>query len=149
MLPGPAEALWYREHQPSPSSRGVNVPRSSSRSPVSPTNPAVLPVNTMPHCLNHLPRCRPIRCPRPIGALVRSTPRSTSVRMPAVPIEVAQFIAVCRRSKMGSMGPRRPRRGVRLCRRCALQRRGETPRLRQILRSTKCDKLSDPSNCSR
>jgi hypothetical protein len=48
---------------------------------------------------------------------------------------------------MGSMGPRRPRRGVRLCRRCALQRRGETPRLRQILRSTKCDKLSVERLC--
>ena len=30
-----------------------------------------------------------------------------------------------------------------LCRRCALPRRGDTPRLRQILRATKSDKLSD------
>src|SRR5215831_14040479 len=30
-------------------------------------------------------------------------------------IEFAQFLAVCRRSKMGAMGTRRPRRGARLC----------------------------------
>ena len=32
----------------------------------------------------------------------------------------AQFIAVCRRAKVASMGTRRHRRGSRLCRRCAL-----------------------------
>jgi len=51
---------------------------------------------------------------------------------------VAQFIAVCRRSKMMSMGTRRLRRGSRFGRRWALQRRGDTPRLRQILWATKC-----------
>src|SRR5712691_12581303 len=55
----------------------------------------------------------------------------------------AQFIAVCRRSKMMSMGTRRSRSGARLCRRCALPRRGDTPRLRQIVRATTCEKLSD------
>jgi hypothetical protein len=30
---------------------------------------------------------------------------------------VAQFLAVCRRSKVGSMDTRRHRRGLRLCRR--------------------------------
>jgi predicted MPP superfamily phosphohydrolase len=44
----------------------------------------------------------------------------------------AQFIAVCRRSKVVPMGTRKPRRGSRLCRRCALPRRGDTPHLRQI-----------------
>src|SRR5262245_20767841 len=57
---------------------------------------------------------------------------------------VAQFIAVCRRSKVVSTGTRRHRRGPRLCRRCALPQRGDTPRLRQILRATNGDKLSDP-----
>jgi catechol 2,3-dioxygenase-like lactoylglutathione lyase family enzyme len=57
----------------------------------------------------------------------------------------AQFIAVCRRSKTMSMGLRRPRKGSRLCRRCALPRRSDTPRLRQILPATKCDTLSDLS----
>src|SRR5262249_26518133 len=55
---------------------------------------------------------------------------------------VAQCIAVCRRSKKMSMGLRRHRKGSRLCRRCALPRRRDTPRLRQILHATKCDKLS-------
>ena len=41
-----------------------------------------------------------------------------------------------------SMGLRRYRKGSRLCRRCALTRRRDTPRLRQILHATKCDKLS-------
>src|SRR5438105_3680962 len=45
---------------------------------------------------------------------------------------------------MVPMGTRRPRRGSRLCRRCALPRRGDMPRPRQILRATKYDKLSDP-----
>ena len=42
------------------------------------------------------------------------------------------------------MGTRRPRRGLCLCRRCALPRRGDTPRPRQIWRATKCDTLSVP-----
>jgi hypothetical protein len=54
----------------------------------------------------------------------------------------AQFLAVCRRSKMVAMGTRRPRSGLRLCRRCALHRKGTRPRLREILRATNCDKLS-------
>src|SRR6266851_1647521 len=58
----------------------------------------------------------------------------------------AQFIAVCRRSKTMSMGLRRHRKGSRLCRRCALPRRRDTPRLRQILHATKCDTLSDLSS---
>jgi hypothetical protein len=33
-------------------------------------------------------------------------------------------------------------RGARLCRRCTRQRRGNTPRLRQILCATKCEKVS-------
>jgi hypothetical protein len=41
------------------------------------------------------------------------------------------------------MGTRRPQRGLRLCRRCALHRRGNIPRLDQILGATKYDKLSD------
>jgi len=41
------------------------------------------------------------------------------------------------------MGTRRLWRGARLCRRWALHRRGDTLRLRQILRATKYDKLSD------
>jgi len=49
---------------------------------------------------------------------------------------------------MVSMGTRRPRRGSRLCRRWALQRRGDTPRLHQILRATKGDKLSDSDKLS-
>jgi hypothetical protein len=61
--------------------------------------------------------------------------------LPNIP-PFAQFIAVCRRSKVVSMGTRRHRRGACLCRRCALPRRGDTPRLRQILRATKSDKLS-------
>src|SRR5215510_1639885 len=38
---------------------------------------------------------------------------------------------------------RRPRRGARLCRRCVLPGWGEMPRLHQILRATKRDKLSE------
>jgi hypothetical protein len=41
------------------------------------------------------------------------------------------------------MGTRRPRRGARLCRRCALRRRGNRPRHRQILCATNCEKLSE------
>jgi len=37
-----------------------------------------------------------------------------------------------------SMGPRRPRKGSRLCKRWALQQRGDTPRLRQMWRATNC-----------
>ena len=55
---------------------------------------------------------------------------------------IAQFLAVCRRSKVVALSTRRPRSGARLCRRCALPRRGETPRLRQIVCATKCEKLS-------
>ena len=44
---------------------------------------------------------------------------------------------------MVAMGTRRPRKGLRLCKRYALQRRGNTPGLRQILRATECDKLSE------
>src|SRR4030095_11867853 len=62
---------------------------------------------------------------------------------PHAHIPAAQFIAVCRRSKLMSMGLRRHRKGSRLCRRCALPRGRDTPRLRQILHATKCDKLSD------
>jgi hypothetical protein len=74
---------------------------------------------------------------------------SKHMRIPDVghPVRIvlfAQFIAVCRRSKKMSMGLRRHRKGSRLCRRCALPRRRDTPRLRQILHATKCDKLSDP-----
>jgi hypothetical protein len=43
------------------------------------------------------------------------------------------------------MSTRRPQRGLRLCRRCALHRRGNIPRLDQILGATKYDKLSDRS----
>ena len=53
-----------------------------------------------------------------------------SVRTPFVPRAVAQFLAVCRRSKMVAMGTRRPRSGLRLCWQCALHRRGNMPRLR-------------------
>ena len=49
----------------------------------------------------------------------------------------AQFLAVCRRSRMVAMGTRRPRRGARLCRRCALPRRRETPRPRQMWKRNK------------
>ena len=55
---------------------------------------------------------------------------------------VAQFIAVCRRSKMMAMSTRRPRRGARLCRRWALKWREGGQLLGQCLRATKCDKLS-------
>ena len=55
---------------------------------------------------------------------------------------VAQFIAVCRRSKMVATSTRRPRRGLRLCRRWALQWREDDQLLGQCLRATKCDKLS-------
>jgi hypothetical protein len=47
------------------------------------------------------------------------------------------------RAKVESMGTRRCRRGLRLCKRCALPRRGDMPRHRQILCATKCEKLSD------
>ena len=54
---------------------------------------------------------------------------------------------VCRRSKVVYIGTRRHRGDARLCRRWALYRREDTPRLRQILRATiratKCDKLSE------
>ena len=60
-------------------------------------------------------------------------------------VNFAQFIAVCRRAKVVDMGTGRHQGGARLCRRWALQRREDTPRLRQILRATKCDKLSDIS----
>src|SRR5262250_2953107 len=55
---------------------------------------------------------------------------------------IAQFLAVCRRAQGVALGMRRPRRGARFCRRCALPRWGEMPRLRQILRAIKRDKLS-------
>ena len=42
-----------------------------------------------------------------------------------------------------SMSLRRHRKGSRLCRRYALPRRRDTPRLRQILHATNCEKLSD------
>jgi hypothetical protein len=58
---------------------------------------------------------------------------------------VAQFIAVCRRSKKISMGLRRYQKGSRLCMRCALPRRRDTPRRRQIVHATQCDTLSDRS----
>src|SRR2546422_11780601 len=54
----------------------------------------------------------------------------------------AQFIAVCRRSKFGYTRTSRLRRGSPLCTRLALKRRGDTQRLSQVLRATKCDKLS-------
>ena len=44
----------------------------------------------------------------------------------------AQFLAVWRRLQMRSMDTSRPCRGSRLYRRCALPRRGDTRRLRQI-----------------
>jgi len=44
---------------------------------------------------------------------------------------------------MVAMGTRRPRSGLRLCRRWALHRRGNRPRLREIWRATNCDKLSE------
>jgi len=56
---------------------------------------------------------------------------------------VAQFLAVCRRSKMMAMGTRRPRRGSRLCRRWALQWSEDGQLLGQYLRATKVDKLSE------
>src|SRR4051794_2238325 len=40
------------------------------------------------------------------------------------------------------MGTRRPQRGPRLCRQCALHRRGNIPRLRQILGVINGDKLT-------
>src|SRR4029434_2195089 len=58
------------------------------------------------------------------------------------PTEKSEFIAVCRRSTVVSMGTRRSRGGSPLCRRWALQRRGDTQRLSQILRATQWDKLS-------
>src|SRR6266568_5642051 len=54
----------------------------------------------------------------------------------------AQFIAVCRRSKIVAMGTRSARRGSRLYRRWALKWREEGQLLGQYLRATKCDKLS-------
>src|SRR5215510_4447265 len=59
---------------------------------------------------------------------------------------VAQFLAVCRRSKMVAMGTRRPRRGLRLCRRWVLRWREDGQLLGQCLRATKCDKLSEGIN---
>ena len=50
----------------------------------------------------------------------------------------------CSRSVMLAMGTRRPRKRPRLCRRCALHWRGNTPRFCQILRATNCEKLSEP-----
>src|SRR5207253_10831764 len=55
----------------------------------------------------------------------------------------AQFLAVCRRLKMGAMGTRWPGRGSHLCRRCALPRQGEMLRLRQIVCATKYEKLRE------
>jgi len=49
----------------------------------------------------------------------------------------AQFIAVCRRSKMVSMSTRRPRKGLRLCKRWARQRTGDTPLLPPVRKRTK------------
>jgi hypothetical protein len=43
------------------------------------------------------------------------------------------------------MGTRRPRKGSRLCKRYALQRRGDTPGLRQRLRATNCYTLREVS----
>src|SRR6266849_2496327 len=57
--------------------------------------------------------------------------------------EVAQFLAVCSRSKMVAMSTGRSRRGSRLCRRWALKWREGGQLLSQCLRATKCDKLSD------
>jgi len=47
---------------------------------------------------------------------------------------------------MVAMGPRRPRRGPRRCRRCALHRRGHLPRLRQMGRATTCETWSESSH---
>src|SRR6266571_8648787 len=44
---------------------------------------------------------------------------------------------------MVAMRTSRPRRGACLCRRCALPQRGDAPRLRQIVRATKGEKLRD------
>src|SRR5207302_10889523 len=55
----------------------------------------------------------------------------------------AQFLAVCRRSKMVAMGTRSPRRDSRLCRRWALKWREDGQLLSQCLRATNCDKLSE------
>src|SRR5262249_6030529 len=57
--------------------------------------------------------------------------------------DVAQFLAVCRRAKLGAIGTRRPRRGSRLGRRWALKWREDDELLGQWLRTTKCDKLSE------
>src|SRR5205807_7259227 len=85
---------------------------------------------TLPQCSTPLDRFRAVAAKKRRGA--------------TNPVElVAQFIAVCRRSKMMAMSTRRPRRGARLCRRWALKWREGGQLLGQCLRATKCDKLSE------
>jgi hypothetical protein len=56
----------------------------------------------------------------------------TSLVNSGVTLCFAQFLAVGRRAKKMFMGLRRYRKGSRLCRRCALPRRRDTPHLHQI-----------------
>jgi hypothetical protein len=57
---------------------------------------------------------------------------------------VAQFIAVCSRSKSVYMGTSRHPRCSPLCTRWALKWRGDGQLIGQCLRATKYDKLSGP-----
>src|SRR5215831_16331947 len=56
---------------------------------------------------------------------------------------LAQFLAFCRRVKLGAMGTRRYPRCSPLDTRWTLKWRGDDQRLSQCLRATKCDKLSE------
>src|SRR6266536_1198848 len=81
--------------------------------------------------------CR-TRCPSSIADFAPVSPSLTVAQT-----EVAQFLAVCRRSKSVYMGTSRHPRCSPLRTRWALQWRGDGPLLGQCLRATKYDKLRD------
>jgi hypothetical protein len=74
------------------------------------------------------------------GAVLRLLPQPSPPETRICPVaqrfalkdNFTQFLAVCRRSNVVSMGTSRQRKGLRLCRRCALPRRGAQPRPRQM-----------------
>jgi hypothetical protein len=86
-------------------------------------------------------------CHRPVGCPCTARPAlrcrdDVQTAWPASTL-ITECRAVWRRSKRVSIGTRRHQRRSRLGRRCALHRRGNTPRLRQIICATTCEKLSE------